>query len=45
VLAFNDCLVPSNDWSVQLGAHGQGCGSCDSPVEHTSWGSIKAMFR
>jgi len=39
------CLVPNNDWGVQIGAHGWGCDACGSPVEHTSWGSIKAMFR
>lgn len=39
------CLPSNNDWSVEVGAHGQGCGPCDSPVEATSWGCIKAMFR
>jgi len=39
------CLIPHNDWGVQVGAHGWGCDACDSPVEHTSWGSIKAMYR
>jgi len=39
------CLPDNNDWGVQIGAHGQGCGPCDNPVKHTSWGSIKAMFR
>jgi len=39
------CLVPNNDWGVQIGAHGWGCDACDSPVEATSWGAIKAMFR
>jgi len=38
-------LPGNNDWDVQVGAHGQGCGPCDSPVEATSWGTIKAMFR
>ncbi|MFH1690478.1 MAG: right-handed parallel beta-helix repeat-containing protein [Candidatus Eisenbacteria bacterium] len=39
------CLVPNNDWGVQIGAFGWGCDACDSPVERASWGSIKAMFR
>ncbi len=39
------CLPDNNDWGVQIGAHGHGCGPCDNPVKHTSWGSIKAMFR
>ena len=39
------CLVPNNDWGVQIGALGWGCDDCDTPVERTSWGSIKAMFR
>lgn len=39
------CLVPHNDWGVQIGAHGWGCDACGTPVGHTSWGSIKAMFR
>ena len=43
--ANSPCLPENNDWSVQIGAHGWGCDACDSPVEHTSWGSIKAMFR
>lgn len=41
----SSCLPGNNDWGVQIGAHGQGCGPCDNPVRHTSWGSIKAMFR
>jgi hypothetical protein len=39
------CLVPNNDWGVQVGALGWGCDACDTPVERTSWGNIKAMFR
>jgi len=43
--ANSQCLPENNDWGAQIGAHGEGCGPCDSPVERTSWGSIKAMFR
>ena len=39
------CLVPNNDWGVQIGAFGWGCDACDTPVQRTSWGNIKAMFR
>jgi len=39
------CLVPNNDWGVQIGAHYWGCDACDSPVETTSWGAIKVMYR
>jgi len=43
--ADSPCLSGNNDWSVQIGAHGEGCGPCGTPVKHTSWGTIKAMFR
>ncbi len=39
------CLVPNNDWSVQIGAYTWGCAACGTHVEATSWGSIKAMYR
>ena len=39
------CLPGNNSWGLLVGAHDQGCPPCDTPVEHTSWGSIKAMFR
>lgn len=43
--ANSPCLPDSNDCGVLIGAHGEGCPDCGSPVERTSWGSIKAMFR
>jgi parallel beta-helix repeat protein len=39
------CLPANNDCAVLMGAHGSGCGNCDSAVEATSWGAIKAMYR
>ena len=33
---------PDNECGVLIGCYGQGC---DSPVEETSWGAIKAMYR
>lgn len=44
--ANSPCLPeqPGNPWGEQVGAHGQGCGGCDSPVESVTWGTIKAMF-
>ena len=43
--ANSPCLPDGNPWGVTIGAHGEGCDNCDSPVELRSWGSIKAMFR
>jgi hypothetical protein len=39
------CLADNNDWGEPVGAHGVGCGNCDSPVRAVSWGAIKAMYR
>ncbi|MCK4512702.1 hypothetical protein KAW64_13240 [bacterium] len=43
--ANSPCLPENNAWGIQIGAHGEGCGPCDTPVERTSWSSTKAMFR
>jgi len=43
--ANSPCLPDSNDCHVLIGAHDEGCGDCENPVEMTSWGSIKAMYR
>jgi len=47
VCADSPCVAtdPENPWGVQIGAYGAGCGDCDSPVEKSSWGSIKAMYQ
>ena len=39
------CLPEGNPWGVTIGAHGEGCPSCNTPVESTSWGAIKALYR
>jgi len=46
-LCSNSWALPGNNaWGVQMGAHGDGgCGECDSPVEASSWGRIKALYR
>ena len=37
---------PDNPWGLQVGSAGApGCPDCDSPVEGSSWGSLKALFR
>ncbi|MCK4409539.1 MAG: hypothetical protein KAW67_05610, partial [Candidatus Eisenbacteria sp.] len=41
----SECLPENNSWDILIGAHGWGCDACRTPVEHTSWGSIRAMFR
>ncbi len=38
------CLPRNNEWRELVGARGEGCGPCNTPVEETSWGSIKAMY-
>lgn len=39
-------LPANNIWSLLMGYAGEGCGApCSSPVERTSWGRIKAMYR
>ena len=43
--ADSPCLPSGNDCGVLIGAHDEGCGECDDPVESSSWGSIKALFR
>ena len=39
------CLPAGNPWGVTVGAFGEGCGACASPVERTSWGTLKSLFR
>jgi hypothetical protein len=34
-----------NPWDEQIGAHGVGCGPCATPVEASSWGCLKALYR
>jgi len=46
-LCSNSWALPGNNaWGVQIGAYGDGgCGECETPVEASSWGMIKAMYR
>ncbi len=39
------CLPENNAWNEQVGDHGEGCVACDSPVEATTWGAIKGLYR
>jgi len=39
------CLPESNPWGSFIGALQVNCGPCNSPVETTSWGAIKALYR
>jgi hypothetical protein len=43
--ANSPCLPANNAWGEYVGAHEGGCDACGSPVEPTSWGAIKAMYR
>jgi len=43
--ANSPCLPDGNDCNTLVGAHGEGCSDCFSPVEMSSWGAIKAMYR
>jgi hypothetical protein len=38
------CLPANNSWGEMIGAHEQGCEGA-VPVEKTSWGAVKAMYR
>jgi len=45
-LCSNSPALPDNNpWTVLMGAHGSGCGDCDSPVEDATWGRIKELYR
>jgi hypothetical protein len=35
---------PENLWGDLVGAYESGCGDCDSPVENSSWGTIKRIY-
>jgi len=46
VCANSPCLAgePENPWGEQVGARGAGCPECDTAVEETTWGAIKALY-
>ena len=39
------CNAANNTWGRWFGCRMEGCGDCDSPVESTSWGRLKSLFR
>ena len=43
--ADSPCLAGGNPWGEQIGAFGEGCGQCASPVVRESWGRIKSQYR
>ena len=43
--ANSPCLSANNTWGYDVGAYGEGCGNCDAPVEHRTWGIIKSLYR
>ncbi len=45
--ADSPCLddAPENDCGVLIGALDEGCAACASPVQPSSWGAIKALYR
>jgi hypothetical protein len=34
-----------NPWGLEVGSMGYGCPPCDTPVEASTWGVIKALYR
>jgi predicted outer membrane repeat protein len=42
--ADSKCLAPNNPWGERVGALGEGCPACETPVERASWGHLKALF-
>ncbi len=38
-------LPEVNDWGELVGVFEAGCGPCNTSVERTSWGAVKALFR
>jgi hypothetical protein len=45
--AGSPCLPASqgNPWSALVGALGEGCAACGSPVVPESWGGVKSRYR
>ncbi len=41
----SQCLPAMNSWGELIGVYADGCGPCDTPVEESSWGALKARFR
>jgi len=45
VCADSPCLPAFNSWGYLLGYASEGCGECASPVERSSLGGVKALYR
>lgn len=45
VAADSPCLPANNPWGELIGRFEEGCTGDDTPVEPTTWGAIKAMYR
>jgi len=42
----NSCCLPDNNpWDATIGAHGEGCPDCDTPVSAATWGRLKSLYR
>jgi predicted outer membrane repeat protein len=39
------CVKANNPWDFLIGSGYEGCDACLSPVQESSWGAIKAMYR
>jgi hypothetical protein len=39
------CVQEHNPWGETVGRGEVGCGDCNDPVEQTTWGAIKGIFR
>lgn len=39
------CLDSGNAWGQAVGALGEGCGPCDSPIQPSTWGRVKGLYR
>jgi len=45
VCANSPCIFSNNGWGEAVGALGEGCAECSSPVARTSWGRLKSLYR
>ena len=43
--ANSPCLPENNSCGEPIGAHEEGCGSCETAVQAVTWGQIKSEFR
>jgi len=44
-LCANSWCLPGGGSPALIGARGEGCGNCDSPVAPATWGTVKALYR